>query len=218
MAKIPAFARASSLEVLENALISETGALYDLDRIAYCVLSDTDRLAYIDANKQIHLIVGANKPNVVLVDALPPAEEADTDVLYIFNEIVYIWNGTEYKPTFYAVAQEIDALNLQLNTLESRVGTLEASTADIEDRISTFENAIDGINRNIADIVDDINALELTKANADNVYTKTEVDALLEVDTPSGSMTIPEYVDTSVAGAVQTAQEYTDQQLEIRFV
>ena len=218
MAKIPVFARASSLEVLENALVSETGALADLERIAYCFLSNTGELAYIDANKQIHLIVGANKPQVVVVDALPPADEADTDVLYIFDEIVYIWNGTEYKPTFYAVAQEIDNLTVQLNTVESRVGNLETSTADIEQRIINFESAIDAINTNIADIVDDINALELTKANADNVYTKAEVDALLEVTTPGGSMSIPEYVDTSVAGAVQTAQEYTDQQLGIRFV
>ena len=220
MAKIPAFARASTLEVLETALNTETGALYELDRICYVYIDDGEKFVYIDPSKQIHLINGNNKVVVQKVDTLPSVSEADSEVLYINDNIVYLYDeqSNTYKPTFYEVAIQIDNLTTQLNTIESRVGNIETSISDIEDRITAFNNALDVIDTHLSSIDSSLLSLDNSKADKENVYTKSQVDALLEVSTPSGPMSFPEYVDTSVQEAVNSATEYTDQQLTIHFV
>lgn len=262
--KVPIFARASTLEVLEYALNNESGILYDLDRICYVYMIDSGELCYVDAEKNIYPIIGANKPLVLKVDALPPADEADEEVLYIYNNIVYIWTGTEYRPSFYEVAIQLDNLTAQLNNLENRVLINENNIEDILSRLGVAEGNISQManeiqnKANISDVYtkaqadvlldqkadsDDVygrnyidNALSNKadanevyskdemdtalngKADKSNTYTKDEVDALTHVEISGEPITITEYVNMSTEEAVQDAHDYTDQQLELRFV
>lgn len=263
MAKIPAFARASTLEVLQNALDNETGALYELDRICYVYLDDGEKLVYVDPSKQIHLINGNNKLVVCNVETLPPAEEADKDVLYICDNIVYVWTGTEYRASFYEVAIQIDNLTTQLNNAEGRITQLETDFISAEEAISILQGNVTSIESNISDINSSITNLQNTKADASdltalsnvvdtkaditelnalgiiveskanatdvailqnskadkaNTYTKAEVDAMVNVETTSGTVPIVEYVNAQSNTAVETANDYTDQQIAIHFV
>lgn len=265
MAKIPAFARASSLEVLENALYNEAGALFDLERICYVFLDDGEKFVYVDPNKQIHLINGNNKLVVQRVDELPPTTEADSEVLYIYDNVVYLWDSVNnlYKPTFYEVAIQIDNLTTQLNNAEGRIAQLETDFISAEEAISILQGNVTSIESNISDINSSITNLQNTKADASDLtalsnvvdtkadktevnalgiivdskanatdvailqnskadkadtYTKAEVDAMVNVETTSGTVPIVEYVNTQSNTAVETANDYTDQQIAIHFV
>lgn len=265
MAKIPIFCRASTLDVLDHALHDEEGVLYSIEQIAYVFIEELGGLVYVDTAKQVHWLKASNKTTVELVDALPSADTADPEVLYIYNNIVYVWDETNkvFKPTFYEVLIQLDTLTTQLNNAEGRIAQLETDFISAEEAISILQGNITSIESNISDInssitnlqntkadssdlvslqsvVDtkadktEVNALGIiveTKANATDVailqnskadkadtYTKAEVDAMVNVETTSGTVPMVEYINTQSTTAVETANNYTDQQIAIHFV
>lgn len=92
---------------------------------SYVYIRDENKLAFIDQDASINRIVGDNEEQVVKVDALPDISEAKENVLYIFDGIVYVFNGTEFVPMYKDVSEELEQLKSDLMNLTDRVAELE---------------------------------------------------------------------------------------------
>lgn len=92
---------------------------------SYVYIRDENKLAFIDQDASINRIIGDNEEQVVKVDALPDISEAKENVLYIFDGIVYIFNGTEFVPIYKDVSEELEQLKTDLMNLTDRVAELE---------------------------------------------------------------------------------------------
>lgn len=92
---------------------------------SYVYIRDENKLAFIDQDASINRIVGDNEEQVVKVDALPDISEAKENVLYIFDGIVYVFNGTEFVPMYKDVSEELEQLKTDLMNLTDRVAELE---------------------------------------------------------------------------------------------
>lgn len=106
----------------------------------------TGRFGFVDQNNVFKYIVGEeSKKQVVHVDVLPSVDSADVEVLYICDSVVYVFNGTEFVPTYKDYTSEIDALELRITNLETKAGELEASDADIVEQIKALDGKIDAL-------------------------------------------------------------------------
>lgn len=261
--KMPIFAKASNVSVLEQALID--GVLMDIDRICWAYISDDGTLAYVDPNKNIYKIKGDNKVVVQRMNSLPPISEGDVEVLYIVDDVVYTFNGTEYKPSFYNVQIEVDTLKTQVESIDTRLDIAENNIFTMQETLTNLGVTINAIQAELSNKADkndiytkeDVNTLLATKADSEdvygrsyidnalankadadsvydkqeintalnlkadksNIYTKEEIDGMVNVETSSGDVIpITEYVNQSTTDAVQSANDYTDQQIQIHFV
>ena len=141
MLKLPIFAMGTTDEI--NASIAEGGYLYDKTAIMYVYNTDTGMLAFIHPlEKVVHYIVGNNKTHVLRLDTLPPVSEGDTEVLYIVNDIVYTFNGTEYLPTYKELSDVVSGKADKATTLEG-YGITDADTSEeVNKKISDALGAI----------------------------------------------------------------------------
>ena len=148
--KIPYLAR-GSLEALERAL--EDGVFKNLDRAVYCYINDGDEenmMAFVDPEKNIHLLTGNNKKQVERVDTLPPLEEADGEKLYLLGNIVYSFYDGAYHPTYEAVLgriseveEEFDELSADYQQFKTDItGDLNTFKTDVESEISSFKTEV----------------------------------------------------------------------------
>lgn len=121
MAYIMDFFAANTLEKV-NAAISAKKVQYP----AYVFIrseddANTGRLAFVDQNNVLKFIVGEEcKAQVCRVDELPPVEYGDVDVLYICDDVVYVFNGNEYVPTYKDHSAELTELATKIEALEAR--------------------------------------------------------------------------------------------------
>lgn len=119
MAKLPQFA-AGNLSKIQPAIDSGV-----LSYPAYVFIRDEKKLAFVDKDNTMNVIVGDNKKQVVRVDTLPDVSEADNETLYICSGIVYILENSELKPIYQDYSDQITQINDSLRDLTSRVGNLE---------------------------------------------------------------------------------------------
>ena len=115
MMKIPYFAKGTAAK-LDEALTS--GRFADLDKALFYFAIDTKQWVFVDTDKNIHIITGANSPTpgpggeggVKRVDVLPPILEGDVNTLYILGDIIYSFNGLAYVPSYKETEEEIGEL------------------------------------------------------------------------------------------------------------
>lgn len=122
MANLPTFA-AGEFYKIQSAI--DVGVL---TYPSYVYIRDERKLAFIDQDLSINRIIGDNEEQVVKVDVLPSVENAKENVLYIFESIVYIFNGTEFIPMYKDVTSDIEQLKRDLKNLIERVDSLEELT------------------------------------------------------------------------------------------
>ena len=91
---------------------------------SWVYVRDKTMMAFIDQDKSINLIEGNNK-SVINVSELPDISEAKQDVLYIFNGIVYTFDGTDFNQMYKDVTAELEQIKEQIEALTGRVATLE---------------------------------------------------------------------------------------------
>ena len=94
MANLPTFAAGEYYKI--QAAVDSGVLKYP----SYVYIRDEKKLAFIDQDFSVNRIVGDNKQSVVNVSELPSVDDAETDVLYIFEGIVYLFDGTELKPIY----------------------------------------------------------------------------------------------------------------------
>ena len=119
MAKLPQFA-AGELSKIQPAI--ESG---DLQYPAYVFIRDEKKLAFVDKDNTISVVVGDNKKQVVRVDTLPEVSSADIETLYICSGIVYILENGAFKPIYQDYSEQITQINESLQDLTTRVTNVE---------------------------------------------------------------------------------------------
>lgn len=119
MATLPQFA-AGELSKIQPAIDSGV-----LKYPAYVFVRDENKLAFIDSDNEMHLIVGDNKKQVVRVEELPAVEDADDETFYICAGIVYILENNELKSVFQDYSSQLTQINDSLRDLTTRVGECE---------------------------------------------------------------------------------------------
>ena len=119
MANLPQFA-AGDLSKIQGAI--DVGIL---KYPSWVYVRDKTMMAFIDQDLSINLIGGNNEKQVVNVDVLPSVDDAKEDVLYIFEGIVYTFNGTEFIPMYQDVTEEFEQIKAEIEALTGRVATLE---------------------------------------------------------------------------------------------
>lgn len=162
--------------------------------------SDTCRLAFVNQNNELEYIRGLDENEVetdvekqiVNVSELPDVSEGKTDMLYIVEEKVYLFNGTEYK-----CINEMDMS--ELKALGDRVDTLETSSADIILQVSGLETELSSMSDQIATLEEKVNAIKIPeecKCTPDNKYEITDVPAGTIVNYRDGEIRIMCPIDT----------------------
>lgn len=139
MANLPIFA-VGEYSKIQPAITAGT-----LKYPAYVFVSDTNQLAFVDKNNDIQLIVGENKKQVTRVEALPEVSDGDTEVLYIYQDIVYVFTGTEYKPMYVDHTADIETLQTSVENLETSVSTLESKVTTLETKTTSLEESVAGL-------------------------------------------------------------------------
>ena len=159
MLKVPYFAKASSYEVLQKAL-QEGGVLENLDRIAYILTTDTNKLYHVSLDKIIRPISG-DKEYVKTSDELPSIEEGKSDVIYIVKGVGYQFDGEDYIPIFdkhqvdvlqAAVTEDSVALHTQLDKLANDL-------TDLTEIVSNFDSRIQSVEETASEVTSDFNDL-----------------------------------------------------------
>ena len=119
MAQLPVFAAGTS-EKLEPAL--ESGIL---TYPSYVYIRDKKKLAFVDADLTINEIVGNNPESVIKVNSLPSVKDANEDVLYIYNSIVYTFNGTDFTPMYQDLSDLSDRVDCLEDNMHSPIQWIE---------------------------------------------------------------------------------------------
>ena len=119
---LPIFAAGTYDKILPNI---EKGVL---TYPSYVYIRDRKTYAFIDEDLSINEIIGANPKEVIEVENLPSVEEATKGVLYIYNDVVYTFNGTEFKPMYHDFSTDLEQINSDLEFLSDKVATLEENT------------------------------------------------------------------------------------------
>lgn len=160
--------------------------------------STTGRLAFVDQNNVLKYIRGENKQYVVNVDALPT--DGDVEVLYIYEGIVYVFDGENYNPMYKDHTEE-------LKDLTDRVDALEDADVEISGKITDLETETATISEYISDLEDKIEALE-EKCGSDCEYLYEKVKYEI-TDTPVG--TLVDYFDKEIRIMCPVNTEFTKQ-------
>ena len=136
MLKIPLFTMGTMDNIKKE--LAAGGYFDDMSTIMYAYIKDTDQLAFIHpSDKEIHLIVGNNKKLVQRVDTLPKTEDGDIDVLYVCGDVVYVFDGEEYIPTFATLESRLAEVEEELPLKADKATTLEGY--GIEDAYTSVE-------------------------------------------------------------------------------
>ena len=189
MLKVPYFAKGTK-DSLQVAL--DTGVFTTLDRAAFVFCTDSLEWVMIDTNKQVYTLRGftesAVKKYVQRGTTLPPVEEGITDVLYVVDDVVYTFDGTEYKPTFNSIQQTLTDLGTSIEQTQTMIGELPEG----ETVVSHIQNTAQAT---------------LTSANE---YADTSAqDTLSQANT---------YADTKAEETLNATKAYTDEQIELHIV
>ena len=110
------------LKAVENGAVDAYDILF-LD-------GDTDpKIGWIDKNGEVKIVQnGSNQ--IIHVDELPTAN-GDTNVIYVYNNECYIWNGNECVTVTNSV--DIEEVELAINTkIKEEFDAVEVSAEDIE--------------------------------------------------------------------------------------
>lgn len=122
MAQFPVFAAGTYDKILPNI---EKGIL---TYPSYIYIRDKKTYAFVDEDLSINEIVGNNPELVISVEELPSIEEANSKAIYIYNNILYTFDGTNFKPMYQDVSSDLEKINSDLEVLSGKVTTLEESS------------------------------------------------------------------------------------------
>lgn len=135
MAKLPLFAATDTFDKVQSAI--DAGVL---TYPAYVFSRDERSLSFVDKEGLISKVVGDNPVSVLKVDALPDPADAKDDILYIFNGIVYVFDGEKFKPQYEECADWTEQINKALEDAKSYTdSTIETAKEEIDALYESIE-------------------------------------------------------------------------------
>ena len=118
-----------TLERVDEALSAGTIDSYDI-----LFLKDAEGNPYVGwIDKQGNKVIIEDKVQVVRVEELP-TENGDENVVYIYNNEGYIWNGTECVTL--SKSADLTALETQVSNIETQMGS-KVDAATVQSMIDT---------------------------------------------------------------------------------
>lgn len=122
-----------ALENVDSALSNGLVDAYDI-----LFLKDANNIPHIGwIDKHGNKVIVEDKIQVVRIDKLPTTN-GDSNVIYIYNNEGYIWNGTECVPL--AKTADLTALENQVSDLESQLETkVDEATIDAKIKAAVGE-------------------------------------------------------------------------------
>lgn len=184
------------LAAIENSKVKYPAYVFVRDEEA----SSTGRLAFVDQNNVLKYIRGENKKQVVNVTALPSVAEGDAEVLYIYEGMVYIFDGTDYVPMYKDISADLEELTQRVADLEDSVETIQEAyeetvtkVTNLEDGFSKIETEVDAITEQVTGLTEQIDDLEANVETAikeldeksSHVYEKVKYEF---TDVPEGTL------------------------------
>ena len=111
-----------TLEKIDDALSAGTIDSYDI-----LFVKDANGNPYVGwIDKEGNKVIAQGKPQIIRVDELPTTD-GDENVVYIYNNEGYIWNGTQCVSL--SKSADLTALETQVSTLETQMsGKVDATT------------------------------------------------------------------------------------------
>ena len=107
---------------IDAALEAGTIDAYDI------LFLDEKKIGWIDKNG--NKVIVEDKEQIVHVDTLP-TENGDTSVLYIYNNLGYVWDDTQKKCVPIAEGADISALETDVANLKTAMDTkVNSDTVD----------------------------------------------------------------------------------------
>ena len=199
MLKVPYFAKASSYEVLQQAL-QEGGVLEDLDRIAYIITTDTNKLYHISIDKIIRPISG-DEEYVKNLDELPSVSEGKPNVIYIVNGIGYQFNEGRYDIIFDK--KQVDELEAAVSAdseiIHDKLVQLESDLNDLSSTVDGFNDRIEAVEATATEMDDDVEQLTSFVESSLASFTDTLNDYNDRITTSESSI-------LAITGQVNAAQ------------
>lgn len=129
-----------ALENIDQALSNGIIDSYDI-----LFVKDADGKPYVGwIDKEGNKVICEDKTQIVRVDELPTAD-GDENVVYIYNNEGYIWDGSQCTPLSKSV--DLIALETQISDLETEVAN-KVDAITVEEMITTAiekENVIEVI-------------------------------------------------------------------------
>jgi len=209
--KIPYLAR-GTLEALQNAL--DDGIFKDLDRAIYCYITAEEKagcMAFVDPEKNIHVLYGANEPQVNRYNSIQDITNPEVNQLFLVGNTIYTYDGENFHPSYENIDDTIDSFGERLTTLENTVASYDQTIAELQEELEVIpelEDTVTANTNNIAALQQDKadKATTLAGYGINDAYTKDEIDALVDmpVDPDTGqTMNVTTYVTDSISDAME---------------
>lgn len=129
MANVPIFAVGTHSKILS---LVESGVL---TYPSYVFCHDTNTIAFLDSELNVHDAIGWNQSSIQVVDELPTAEEARSDTFYISNGKGYLFINGLAVPIFRDITQDTNYDSLENIPIVNKYGdaTNPIVVADLSD-------------------------------------------------------------------------------------
>lgn len=91
-------------------------------------IADKFRIGFVDKGNVLKLALDENDKQVVKLTQLPDTAEASTDVIYLVNNVAYIFDGEEFQPLSTDYSTEIEAIQNEQTAMSEKIKKLEENT------------------------------------------------------------------------------------------
>lgn len=98
----------------------------------YFYATDLNKIGYIDSNLKLHVDGDKNSIPIQRVETLPSAEDAKDNVIYIFNNIAYLYNDGVYDPIGADYSTEIRNIQLDIENIKSNMSKFNERLSEAE--------------------------------------------------------------------------------------
>lgn len=116
---------------VDSALISGALGAYDV------LFLNEGKIGWIDKNG--NKVILEDKEQVILLDDMP--ESGRSDVLYIYKNVLYLWNGTSFVAAGGSGSMSEDLINQKIDEAKDEVLTAAKKYAD-DQLAASVENEV----------------------------------------------------------------------------
>lgn len=151
--KLPIFARASTTEKIIAAV--ESGVL---KYPCYVYDASTGFYGFVEKDKTLSWFKGNNKELVVMGSELP--DSGDEDVLYIIDNVPYVYSDGSWTSLLGEVENKISVLQENVGALNDLTATMDETLSSVQDNVSALQTGQAGLEARATQLETDVGTLQ----------------------------------------------------------